>query len=157
LITEVFGFSSGLFAYARKKTIDYKLGIALLFVTIPLSLLGTVLAGYVPAIILKTILGMGLITIALTFLKTPNQIEIKHLDEDINEEYGGENAHTSLTTREGEEIRYTVCNKNEGRLYAGIGALFIGMISTGLGELNGYFLSFTHLDAAVIISLQIFF
>ena len=96
LITEVFGFSSGLFAYARKRTIDYKLGIALLFVTIPLSLLGTFLAGYVPAIILKTILGMGLITIALTFLKTPNQIEIKRLDEDIHEEYGGEKAQTSL-------------------------------------------------------------
>ncbi len=140
LITEVFGFSSGLFAYARKRTIDYKLGIALLFVTIPLSLLGTFLAGYVPAIILKTILGMGLITIALTFLKTPNQIEIRRLDEDIHKEYGGEKAQTSLTTREGEEIRYTVCNKNEGRIYAGIGALFIGMISTGLGELNVYFL-----------------
>ena len=92
LITEVFGFSSGLFAYARKRTIDYKLGIALLIVTIPLSLLGTFLAGYIPAIILKTILGMGLITIALTFLKTPNQIEIKRLDEDIHEEYGGEKA-----------------------------------------------------------------
>ena len=98
LITEVFGFSSGFFAYARKRTID------------------------------------------LTFLKTPNQIEIKRLDEDIHEEYMGEKAQTSLTTREGEEIRYTVCNKNEGRIYAGIGALFIGMISTGLGELNGYFL-----------------
>ncbi len=140
LITEVFGFASGLFAYARKRTIDYKLGIALLLVTIPLSLLGTVLGGYVPATILKTILGMGLITIALTFLKTPNQIEIKHLDENIYKEYGGDKAQTSLTTSEGEEIRYTVCNKNEGRIYAGIGSLFIGMISTGLGELNGYFL-----------------
>jgi len=115
------------------------LGISLLLVTIPLSLLGTLLAGYIPAIILKTVLGLGLITIALTFLRTPNQIEIKGLDEDIKEEYGDEKAQTSLTTREGEEIRYTVCNKNEGRIYAGIGALFIGMISTGLGELNGYF------------------
>ena len=28
----------------------------------------------------------------------------------------------------------------EGRIIAGVGGLFIGMISTGLGELNGYFL-----------------
>ena len=28
----------------------------------------------------------------------------------------------------------------EGRLIAGLGGLFMGMISTGLGELNGYFL-----------------
>ncbi len=37
-------------------------------------------------------IGTGLITIALAFLKTPNQIEIKRLDEDIHEEYGGEKA-----------------------------------------------------------------
>jgi uncharacterized membrane protein YfcA len=33
-----------------------------------------------------------------------------------------------------------VCNRAEGRTIAGVGGLFIGMISTGLGELNGYFL-----------------
>lgn len=33
-----------------------------------------------------------------------------------------------------------MCNHNEGRLIAGIGDLFVGMISTGLGELNSYFL-----------------
>ena len=47
---------------------------------------------------------------------------------------------TSLITAEGEEIRYTVCNRTEGRLIAGIGGMFVGLISTGLGELNSYFL-----------------
>ncbi len=42
---------------------------------------------------------------------------------------------TTLVTREGEEISYTVCNKAEGGILGGIGALFIG-----LGERNGYFL-----------------
>ena len=37
LITEVFGFASGLFSYARKKLIDYKLGTMMLMVTIPLA------------------------------------------------------------------------------------------------------------------------
>ena len=46
----------------------------------------------------------------------------------------------AMTTADGEEIRYTVCNRTEGRLIAGIGGLFVGLISTGLGELNGYFL-----------------
>jgi len=41
LITEVFGFASGVLAYARKRLIDYKLGLSLLVVTIPLALLGT--------------------------------------------------------------------------------------------------------------------
>jgi uncharacterized membrane protein YfcA len=30
LITEVFGFASGLYAYARKRLIDYRLGVSLL-------------------------------------------------------------------------------------------------------------------------------
>ncbi len=140
LITEVFGFASGLFAYARKRLIDYKLGMALLMVTIPMAVLGTLAAGYISAEILKTILGMGLFAIAVTFLRTPEHKDVERMDEDIQEEYGGVKAETCLITREGDEIRYTVCNRTEGRFLAGIGAVFIGMISTGLGELNGYFL-----------------
>jgi uncharacterized protein len=45
LITEVFGFASGLYAYARKRLIDYQLGTVLLVVTIPLALLGTWISG----------------------------------------------------------------------------------------------------------------
>ena len=61
-------------------------------------------------------------------------------DAAIEEEYGGEKSETCLTTREDETICYTVCNRTEGRMIAGVGGLFIGMISTGLGELNGYLL-----------------
>ncbi len=140
LITEVFGFASGLFAYTRKRLIDFKLGIALLIVTVPMALIGTWLTAYVPADILKTILGVGLLAVAASFLRSPEPKDIVRADDAIEEEYGGEKAETCLTTREGEQICYTVCNRAEGRLIAGVGGLFIGMISTGLGELNGYFL-----------------
>lgn len=140
LVTEVFGFGSGLFAYARKKLIDYKLGISLLIVTIPLSLIGTWLAAYVPADILKTILGMGLLAIAFTFLRIPGKKDIAEADKQIQKEYGANNPSSCIMTASGEEICYTVCNKTHGRVIVGLGGLFIGMISTGLGELNGYFL-----------------
>ncbi|MFQ5751069.1 MAG: sulfite exporter TauE/SafE family protein [bacterium] len=140
LITEVFGFASGLYAYSRKRLIDYKLGITLLIVTIPMALFGTWLAGYVSAEILKVILGIGLFVIAISFLRAPEHAQVESLDQAIDKEYGGEKAETCLVTRDGEEIRYTVCNRNEGRFIAGLGGMFIGMISTGQGELNGYFL-----------------
>ncbi len=140
LITEVFGFASGLFAYTRKRLIDFKLGIALLIVTVPMALIGTWLTAYVPSDILKTILGVGLLAVAASFLRSPEPKDIVRADDAIEEEYGGEKSETCLTTREGEAICYTVCNRAEGRLIAGVGGLFIGMISTGLGELNGYFL-----------------
>jgi uncharacterized membrane protein YfcA len=47
LITEVFGFASGLLAYIRKRLIDFSLGLNLLIVTIPLALVGTWVAGWI--------------------------------------------------------------------------------------------------------------
>jgi uncharacterized membrane protein YfcA len=140
LITEVFGFASGLYAYARRRLIDYRLGLALLMVTIPAALLGTWAAGGIDPDILKVILGVGLFAVALSFLRAPEHKDVDRMDAFILQEYGGKKAETSLTTAEGEEIRYTVCNRTEGRLIAGVGGLFVGLISTGLGELNGYFL-----------------
>jgi uncharacterized membrane protein YfcA len=140
LITEVFGFASGLYAYARKRLIDYHLGLNLLLFTIPMALLGTWVAGSINPIILKVVLGTGLFFVALSFLRAPEQKDIIHMDTLIERENGGEKAETCLSTAHDERICYTVCNKNEGRLIAGVGGLFVGMISTGLGELNGYFL-----------------
>lgn len=140
LITEVFGFASGVFAYAGKRLIDYRLGLALLMATIPMALVGTWVAGWIDPDILKVVLGVGLFAVALSFLRAPEHKDVKRMDAAIEEEYGGEKAETCLLTAEGEEIQYTVCNRTEGRLIAGIGGLFVGMISTGLGELNGYFL-----------------
>lgn len=138
LITEVFGFSSGLYAYASRRLIDYRLGGALLVVTIPAALLGTWISGVVDPEILKTILGVGLFAVAASFLRSPDEEAVETLDADAREKE--EQAETCLTTSEGEEICYTVCNRTEGRLIAGIGGTFIGMVSTGLGKLNGYFL-----------------
>ena len=140
LITEVFGFISGIFAYARKRLIDYRLGLTLLVATVPLALIGTWVAGGVDSDILKVILGVGLFVVAISFLRSPDHRDVMVMNAAIEEEYGGEKAETCLVTAEGEQICYTVCNRNEGRLIAGVGGLFVGMISTGLGELNGYFL-----------------
>ena len=140
LITEVFGFSSGVYAYARKKLIDYRLSLRLLVATVPMAVLGTLLAGWIPSTILKIVLGVGLIAVALSFLKNPGHAEVKLADKAIQNEYGGEKGETKLITADGEVITYTVCNRTEGGIIAGIGGLFVGLISTGLGELNGFFL-----------------
>jgi len=104
LITEVFGFASGVYAYARKRLIDYRLGLALLMVTVPLALLGTWLANWVSAEILKIILGGGLFAIAISFLRAPSHDEVFQLDAAIADEYGGEKAETSLITNEGRKF-----------------------------------------------------
>ncbi|AFZ54638.1 sulfite exporter TauE/SafE family protein [Cyanobacterium aponinum] len=139
LITEVFGFSSGLFAYIRKGLIDFKLGKKLLIVTIPLALIGTWLGKLISPSALKAMLGVGLFVIAQSFLSNPESEEIEVLDANIAS-HSRENPQTCLTSNDGETFCYTIANTTEGRLLSGIGALFLGMVSTGLGELNGYFL-----------------
>ncbi len=139
LITEVFGFASGLYAYARKRLIDYRLGLTLLMATIPMALLGTWLAGYIPAGVLKAILGVGLLAISFSFLRAPDEKKINRLDKEIQKDSEARGARRCLKTQDGEMICYRVCNPIEGGFIAGLGGLFIGMISTGQGELNGYF------------------
>lgn len=138
LLTEVFGFASGVIAYARKKLIDYRLGLNLLMATIPAALLGTWVAGWVAPDFLKTVLGVGLIAVALSFLRAPEHSDVARMDAAIEEDFP--HPERVLVTAEGERIGYTVCNRTEGRAICGVGGLFVGMISTGLGELNGYFL-----------------
>ena len=138
LVIEVFGFSSGLYAYIRRKLIDYRLGIALLVVTVPAVLVGTFAAHYIAADLLKIVLGMGLLAVALSFLRSPDE-ELHAQMDDLADEPSDE-AESCLVDADGEQYCYTVCNKTEGRMIAGVGGLFLGMVSSGLGELNGYFL-----------------
>lgn len=105
LITEVFRFASGLYAYSRKRLIDYRLGGGLLVVTIPAALLGTWAAGWIEPDILKVILGVGLFVVAISFLRAPERKDVERMDFYIDQDYGGEEAETCLITAEGEEIR----------------------------------------------------
>lgn len=139
LITEVFGFSSGLYAYVRKGLIDYQLGRMLLLITIPVTLVGTWAAKGIPGDVLKGILGVGLFAIATSFLRSPEPEALAVVDRDIRQHQHKE-PQTCITSTGGETFCYTVANRTEGRLLSGIGALFLGMVSTGLGEMNGYFL-----------------
>ncbi len=139
LITEVFGFASGLYAYRRKGLIDYRLGASLLIATIPLALLGTWLSGIIDPNLLKVILGIGLLAIGVNFLRTPAHDEIHKLSQ-RTQEFNPNDKVNCLITAKGEAICYQICDPTEGRFIAGIGSLFMGMVSTGLGEMNGFYL-----------------
>ena len=129
-----------MYAYTKKKLIDFPLSVALLTVTVPVAVVRSLLAGWAPAGVLKVVLGLGLMAVALSFLRNPDHKEIGRLETAIKEDFPEPRAKTRLVAADGEVITYTVCNKAEGRIIAGIGGLFLGLISTGMGELNGYFL-----------------
>lgn len=134
LVTQVFGFTSGLITFQSRKHIDYTLGASLLVVTVPMALLGTWLSTWVEPNILRMLLGAGLLLLGVQFLRVPGNLPqsvVATVPQTV---------FRRLVTAEGEEIRFSISNYTEGRIMAGVGALFMGLISTGLGEMNGYFL-----------------
>jgi len=155
LIVEVFGFGSGLAAYIRRRLIDYRMGGALLAVSIPAALAGTYAAHYVAADILKTVLGVGLVAVAASFLRSP--AEEVEAQIDASNRQTPERAERCHVTADGETICYSVFNRTEGILSGGIGGLFIGMVSTGLGELNGYlFLQRCRIPGPIAVATSVF-
>lgn len=137
LITEVFGFASGVTAHARARTIDWKVARMLAIVSIPTAIIGSLLAGSISPDVLKTILGLGLAVIAVAFIRHKD-----HKAEDVDIEQGKGVVQPAIDrviiTSSGQRIEYQLCRRNEGRWFAGLGGLFVGLISTGLGELNSY-------------------
>ena len=157
LIIEVFGFSSGFLAYARRRLIDYGLGTALLATTIPMALVGVWMSERFEPDILKGILGVGLFVVAANALRTPKRETVEGMDDAIHRQHGKRRGETCLVTASGEEICYTVCNRTEGRLIAAAGALFKGMIATGLGEINEHFLlERCHVPSAVSVATGVY-
>jgi uncharacterized membrane protein YfcA len=86
LVTEVFGFDSGLYAYATKRLMDYRLGAALLIVTIPMALVGPWVAGVVAQDSLEDVLGVGLVAVTASFLQATNHENVELIDSDIRRE-----------------------------------------------------------------------
>ncbi|MEM9363380.1 MAG: sulfite exporter TauE/SafE family protein [Bacteroidota bacterium] len=139
LATELFGFASGLYAYMNSKLIDYKLGMRLLVFSVPFAILGTLYGGLVPPIVLKSIFAAGLIFIGYQLFSSWRKEEREKMNAQIGKEFE-KNYESELTDKDGVVYRYTVCNKNMGRMFAAVGGAFVGMISVGLAELQEYHL-----------------
>lgn len=137
LITEVFGFASGVSAHARAGTIDWTIARTLALFSVPAAVVGALLAGAMPADLLKLLLGFGLLAIAFAFIRHHDREEetaaIARGEGVVAPSVG-----RRIVARDGEMLEYQLCRTNEGRWAAGLGGLSVGLISTGLGELNDY-------------------
>jgi uncharacterized protein len=156
LITELFGFTSGLIAYYKAKLIDFKLAKALLMFSIPAAIIGTYYSDAVPPIVLKTIFAAGIIFIGYQLYSSWRKEEREKNEAAFLKEF--EHAYESeLTDNQGNVYHYTVCNKDMGRTFAAIGGAFFGMISVGLAELQEYHLvARCKVPTAVAVATSVF-
>jgi len=117
LITEVFGFASGVSAHARARTIDWRLARGLAIASVPLAVVGSLLAGLANPDLLKLVLGVGLIGIAVAFLRHPDE-DAEDAAIDRGEGVVEPNETHSITARDGTVFDYAVCRQGEGRAFS---------------------------------------
>jgi uncharacterized membrane protein YfcA len=119
LAIEVFGFSSGVIGYWRKRVINFNIVKQLITLTIPATIVGVILGRVFPTFVLKILLSLLIMYLAYQFLlrgkeclpKDPRCTGISAIPEKL------------------------VLSKLV-RTTSLLGALLIGMISSGLGEIN---------------------
>ncbi len=139
LITEFFGFSSGVIAYWRRRLIDVRLGRRLLAISVPAAIVGTLISDFFSADLLKGIFAVGIMLIGWQIYRSHRSEIIEALNGEIAKD-AEEQHESTLVDATGREFRYTVCDKPLGMALAGIGGMFVGMISVGLAELQEYHL-----------------
>ena len=132
LLTELFGFGSGLVAYVRSRRIDYRLAMNLLMFSIPGAVVGVLFADVIPGVVLKAIFATGLLFLGYQIFAASQHGEEPAPDtrESVPER--------RIVDRDGNVFEYTVKKKLLGRVFAAVGGMFVGMISVGLAELEEY-------------------
>ncbi len=121
LVIEFFGFSSGLIGYWSRKSIHFQIIKRLIVFTVPATVVGVVLGRIIPALALKSMLGVLILYLAYEFLFAGKECIPKHP------------ACTGIARPSGQKdltpmIKATTL----------FGGLLLGMISSGLGEMNEY-------------------
>ncbi len=111
LVIEMFGFTSGVVGYWRKRQIDFSVVKALVKFTLPATIVGVIISYFVSPIILQIVLILLLLFLVWKFL--------------------GKKEYDTSGVR-GEKINLECTSA------AGFGAGLMGMVSSGLGEIDEY-------------------
>ncbi len=119
LAIEIFGFSSGVIGYWRRKSIRFDIVRRLIILTLPATIVGVMVGRLVPVIALKIILGLLILFLAYQFLFRGRECTPK------------DPRCTGVSQGTG-KVRLTPFIRGSSLF----GGLLVGMISAGLGETN---------------------
>lgn len=137
LLTEFFGFASGVVGYARRRLIDFMAAKRLVGVAVPAAIAGALLSHVINPAYLRMAYGVFMIVIATIILRHARE-SVRNPTAAVNGMSTGrirEGAEeTVIQASDGKEYRYRICDVRGGRVYTGFGALMSGLISTGIGE-----------------------
>jgi len=136
LLTEAFGFSSGLVGYLRRKLIDFKVAKSLIIIAVPSAIVGSFLSQYADPDMLKIMYGLLMLILTYIMLRRPTTKEKQKITDDT---LAGKFAHIGherkITDSDGNVYKYHLCHPGKGRAFTGIGGFITGLMSVGIGEI----------------------
>jgi len=143
LITEVFGFSSGVLAYWRQRAIDFSTARFLVMFTVPMAVVGGIMSYRVPGPVLMLIFSVALLVFAfLLYRSHPEDPTDPILPEQPGVDDGGTFYHNGrryhfrrIITADGEEYRYAT-HRPPGALLSIAGGFLAGLMGIGIGEIE---------------------
>lgn len=129
LLTETFGFSSGFVGYYRKNLIDFSIAAKFLKVSIPVAILGALVAHYIDDSFLM--FGYALLVLILAFVL----IFFHHDHSAVKTQTGSGTQKVIKIDNKGVRHEYDLPSLNfVSGLITSIGAFFTGLLSVGIGE-----------------------
>ena len=143
LFLETSGFGTGVYHYLRMRLVDITTARLLIVVTVPLAIIGAVLAHYAPITLLR--LGYGVAMLGVAWLlyrgdsETPQRRAAQPCpclvcESECSAVDCPDGASRELRTRKGLTYRWCPRHLGSQRIFSGAGAFLAGMISTGVGE-----------------------
>ncbi|HEX6281747.1 MAG TPA: sulfite exporter TauE/SafE family protein [Nitrososphaera sp.] len=135
LLTESFGFSSGLIGYLRRGLIDFGVAKPFILLAVPAAIAGALLSNFANPDVLKLAYGALMLILTFFLLRRPKPKEMEIIT--TNAQHGAY-AHIghkrSVTTKEGIVYNYHICHRNRGSYVTSVGGFITGLMSVGIGE-----------------------
>ena len=137
LMTELFGTFFGTMNYVRQGVVDFTIVKALLIVTIPFAMAGSILALSIDAGALQAVFGGALIVLAAFMLWVNLRRTRVPVGAGGASDYAlAESAVTIVQARDGREYRYVRPSRGISQALGAFGAFITGLMSSGLPEIN---------------------
>lgn len=136
LLTEAFGFSSGLIGYLRRHLIDFKVAKSLIIIAVPSAIVGSFLSQYADPDMLKIMYGVLMLILTFIMLRRPTTKEKENITtKTLAGDYSHIGHERTITDNKGNSFKYHLCHPGKGRVFTGIGGFITGLMSVGIGEI----------------------
>lgn len=142
LLTEFFGFASGVVGYRRAHLIDYKTGWRLAAVAVPTMIVFSLVSQLVSSDVLRVAYGVMMLGLSAYLFRTaPGNVRNRKLEAipkaaEVIPRRREAAEERIIRAQDGKEYRYKVCDQRRGYLITYAGAAMEGLVSVGLGELE---------------------